>query len=58
MEEKLKIELDRLKMTNYILQKENELLIEKVGVMANELENTKKTISYRVIKKIKNIIRR
>ena len=63
--EETKIELERVKLTNYILKKENEILLETIGVLTRdkeqiliELENCKKNIGYRATKKIKNTIKK
>ena len=65
MEENIKIELERANLTNYILKKENEILLGTIGVLAaekqellKELENSKKGIVYKVARKSKNIIKK
>lgn len=65
MEENTKIELERANLTNYILKKENEILLGTIGALAaekqallKELENSKKGIVYKVARKSKNIIKK
>ena len=65
MAEETKIELERVKMTNYILEKENEILLENLSSLANEkrqlveqLDMIQNSRSYKLIKKIKKVIRR
>lgn len=65
MEENIKVELERIKLKNYILQKENEILLGTIGVMANEkeqllaeLENHRKKIGYKVTSKLKNGVKK
>lgn len=65
MEEEVKIELERAKMTNYIIEKENEILLENLHRLANEkkqlveeLNRLQNSRSYKLIRKIKKIIRR
>lgn len=65
MEEKTIIELERANLTNYILKKENEILLGTIGALAaekqellKELENSKKGIVYKVVRKLKNIIKK
>ena len=36
MDENLKVELERAKMRNYILEKENEILLGSIGALSNE----------------------
>lgn len=63
--EEIKTELERAKMKNYILQKENDILLGTIGIMAKEKEelikelaNTKKTFAYRAIRKIRGYIKK
>lgn len=63
MEEK--VELERLKLTNYVLQKENEILLGTIGIITRdkaklieELEILKNSKSYKITKKIKKVLRR
>lgn len=65
MEEQLKVELERAKMTNYILQKENEILLGTISMMAvdkqdlmQQLENSQKSFANRAVRKFKRILRR
>ena len=65
MEENTKIELETANLTNYILKKENEILLGTIGELAaekqellKELENSKKGIVYKVARKSKNIIKK
>lgn len=65
MEENSKIELERANLTNYILKKENEILLGTISALAREkqellkeLENYKKSKIYRVARKSKNIIKK
>lgn len=65
MEENIKIELERANLTNYILKKENEILSGTIGTLAlekqellKELENSKKSIAYKVVRKLKTIIKK
>ena len=65
MDENTKIELERANLKNYILQKENEILLETIGALVKEkeeilteLRNSKKNIVYKVARKSKNIIKR
>ena len=65
MEEETKIELERAKLTNYILQKENEILLGTIGNLANEkqqmlseLEKYRQSISYKMKRKVKNGIKK
>ena len=39
MEEQLKVELERIKLTNYILQKENEILLGTIGIVTREKQD-------------------
>ena len=64
MEEQTKVELERAKLANYILKKENEILLGTIGMMAEEkkdmneeLENHRKSISYKIKRRCKNIIK-
>lgn len=66
------IEVERIKLTNYILQKENEILLGTIGIMAREkeqmleekeqilkeLEANKQTINYKLKRKVKNGIKK
>ena len=65
MDEKLNIELQRAKISNYILKKQNEMLMGTIGALSKEkeelikrLENENKSFARRVARKIKRIIRR
>ena len=65
MEENAKIELERANLTNYILKKENEILLGTIGALAREkqellieVEKYRQDIFYRVARKLKNIIKR
>ena len=65
MEEQLSVELERAKMTNYIVQKENEILLETVSVLSAEkadllkqLENSKRSFGNRVVGKLKRIAKK
>lgn len=65
MNEDLKVELERVKMRNYILEKENEILLGSIGILSNEkrnlleeIQNIKKSRGYRTYQKIRRIIRR
>lgn len=65
MDEDLKVELERVKMRNYILEKENEILLGSIGILSNEkrnlleeIQNIKKSRGYRTYQKIRRIIRR
>lgn len=65
MEEKIKTELERANLKNYILQKENEILLGTIGSLANEkeqmaveLENYRRKISYRLTRKLKNGVKK
>ena len=65
MEEQLKVELERIKMTNYVLQKENEILLESVSKLSaekeellNQVKNSKKSFIRRAVGKIKNHIKK
>lgn len=65
MNEKLEIELERAKMKNYILEKENEILLGTIGILANEkrelleqIKNIQNSRSYRIIRKIRRVVRR
>lgn len=64
MDEETKLELERAKLKNYILQKENEILLGTIGMMAkekkvmkDEIEKYRKSISYKIKRKIKDIIK-
>lgn len=64
MDEETKLELERAKLKNYILQKENEILLGTIGMMAkekkvmkDEIEKHRKSISYKIKRKIKDIIK-
>lgn len=59
------LELERAKITNYILQEENELLLGTIGMISKEketllfeLEEYKKSKTYKIMKKIKSIIKK
>ena len=59
------VELERAKMRNYILEKENEILLGNLGILTNEkrellkeIEDLKKSKMYRIGRKINRIIRR
>lgn len=65
MEQDLKVELERFKMRNYILEKENEILLGNIGMLANEkkslideLNSIKDSKSYKAYHKVKRILRR
>lgn len=65
MEEDLKIELERAKMKNYILEKENEVLLGTIKLMARdkellitEMESIKNSKSYKLVKRFVKLIRR
>ena len=65
MEKDVKLELERAKLTNYILQKENEILLGTIGIITREkanlikeLEELKSSKTYKLSKKINKIIRR
>lgn len=65
MNEDIKVELERAKMRNYILEKENEILLGSIGILSNEkrdlleeIKNIKKSRGYRTYQKIRRIIRR
>lgn len=65
MDENLKVELERAKMRNYILEKENEILLGSIGALSNEkkklleeLRNIKESKSYRTYHRIKRLLRR
>lgn len=65
MEEDLKIELERAKMKNYILEKENEILQGTLKLMARdkellikEMESIKSSKSYKLVKRFAKLIRR
>lgn len=65
MNEDIKVELERAKMRNYILEKENEILLGSIGILSNEkrdlleeIQNIKKSRGYRTYQKIRKIIRR
>ena len=65
MDEDLKVELERVKMRNYILEKENEILLGNIGILSNEkrnlleeIEHIKESKGYRTYQKIRRIIRR
>lgn len=59
------VELERAKMRNYILEKENEILLGNLGILTNEkrellkeIEDLKKSKMYRIGRKVNRIIRR
>ena len=71
MEEQLKIELQRVKMTNYILKKQNEMLMGTINNLSKEKEEmikkieeinqkqeTKISFTKKVIGKVKRIIKK
>ena len=65
MNEDIKVELERAKMRNDILEKENEILLGSIGILSNEkrdlleeIQNIKKSRGYRTYQKIRRIIRR
>ena len=65
MGEETKIELERVKMTNYILEKEIEILLENLANVANDkkqlveqLDRIQNSRSYKLIRKIKKVIGR
>lgn len=65
MEEKTKIELERANLRNYILQKENEILLGTIGSMVNEKEQIltelatyKNKLGYKVTRKLKNGVKK
>ena len=59
------VELERAKMRNYILEKENEILLGNLGILTNEkrellkeIEDLKNSKMYRIGSKVNRIIRR
>lgn len=65
MNQERNIELERAKLSNYILKKENEILMGTIGIMArdkealiSEIEALKKSKVFRIKNKIDKIIRR
>ncbi len=65
MDQERNIELERAKLSNYILKKENEILMGTIGIMArdkealiSEIEALKKSRVFRIKNKIDKIIRR
>lgn len=65
MDQERNIELERAKLSNYILKKENEILMGTIGIMArdkealiSEIEALKKSRIFRIKNKIDKIIRR
>lgn len=65
MEEQLSVELERVKMTNYIVQKENEILLETVSSLSAEkadllkqLENAKRGFFSRAVGKSKRVAKK
>lgn len=59
------VELERAKMKNYILEKENEILLGNLGILTKEkrellkeIEELKNSKIYRIEKKVNRIIRR
>ncbi len=63
--EDIKLELERAKLKNYILQKENEILLGTIGMvcrekaqMKKEVEKYRRTIMYRLKGRIRKIIKR
>ena len=59
------VELERVKMRNYILEKENEILLGNIGALTNEkrellkeIEDLKNSKMYRIGSKVNRIIRR
>ncbi len=65
MEEQLKVELERIKLTNYILQKENEILLGTIGIVTrekqdllNEIAAINNSRTYKLAKKLKRLVRR
>lgn len=61
----IEVELERAKLSNYILKKENETLLGTIGALVNEKEELLKQVDsltnsklYRVKRKIVKIIRR
>lgn len=64
MEEEIKIELERAKLTNYVLKKENEILLGTIGALSNEkkelisqLDRFKNSKTYKIKRKIKDLIK-
>lgn len=65
-EKNIEIELERAKLSNYILKKENDILLGTIGIMArdkealiSELEDIKKsTFVYKFKKVVKKLIGR
>lgn len=62
---KTEVELERAKLSNYILKKENEILLGTIGILTREkadlisdLEAFKNSKIYRIKRKIKKIIGR
>ena len=65
MEEQLKVELEKIKLTNYILQKENEILLGTIGIVTrekqdllNEIAAINNSRTYKLAKKLKRLVRR
>ena len=65
MDQERNIELERAKLSNYILKKENEILMGTIGIMArdkealiSEIEALKKSKVFKIKNKIDRIIRR
>ena len=59
------VELERAKMRNYILEKENEIVLGNLRCLANEkrellkeVENLRNSKIYRIGRKIKKVVRR
>ena len=65
MEEDIKVELERARLKNYVLQKENDILLGTIGIVTKEKETLlseiaklKNSRSYKITQKINHIMRR
>lgn len=65
MEEDIKVELERARLKNYVLQKENDILLGTIGIITkekqtllSEIQKMKNSRSYKITQKINHIIRR
>lgn len=65
MEEDIKVELERARLKNYVLQKENDILLGTIGIVTkeketllSEIEKIKNSRGYKITQKINHIMRR
>lgn len=65
MEEQIKLELERAKLANYVLKKENEILLGTIGILTREkeqmiidIEKNKQKLGCKLTRKLKNGVKK